>query len=573
MFRKIRLTLAVLFLLGITLLFLDFTGTVQPLFGWMAKLQLLPNVMALNLPVLVLLLLLVLMFGRTYCSVICPLGVMQDVFAWIGKWKIFRKNKKAKMANKYSYSKPKTWLRIAVLVVFIVMIVAGFNALAMLIAPYSMYGRMVSSLMQTVYIDANNLFASWAEANDSYAFYEVEQHNSPLILAAISGVMALILFVLAFRNGRTWCNCICPVGTVLGFLNKYAWMKVRVDEDKCIKCGLCEKNCKAACISVKKGEPLHIDYTRCVDCGDCELACTKGAIRIKAGSLLPAGTPSAAPSADASAIAPSADASATAPSADASATLSEAPVPDVSTSGPTDTSAPTSSTDASISRRSFLSIIGMATVASAIEAQEKTTDGGFAAIEDKQIPARKTPLTPAGSLSARNLQQRCTACQLCISNCPNGVLRPNTSLDHFLQPVMEYENGYCRPECTRCADVCPAGAIRPITVEQKSSIQIGHAVWVKKNCLPVTDGVTCGNCARHCPSGAIQMVPIDKSLKMNEDGHWTDADGNRVNEREMLCIPAINTEKCIGCGACENLCPSRPFSAIYVEGHEIHREI
>ena len=40
---------------------------------------------------------------------------------------------------------------------------------------------------------------------------------------------------------------------------------------------------------------------------------------------------------------------------------------------------------------------------------------------------------------------------------------------------------------------------------------------------------------------------------------------------ESLKIPVINTERCIGCGACENLCPSRPFSAIYVEGHLEHR--
>ncbi|MDE6634725.1 MAG: 4Fe-4S binding protein, partial [Bacteroidaceae bacterium] len=118
-----------------------------------------------------------------------------------------------------------------------------------------------------------------------------------------------------------------------------------------------------------------------------------------------------------------------------------------------------------------------------------------------------------------------------------------------------YERGYCRPECTRCSDVCPAGAILPITVADKSSIQVGHAVWVKENCLPLTEGVRCGNCARHCSVGAITMVPFDKE---NEHSPW---------------IPVVNTERCIGCGACENLCPSRPFSAIYVEGHEIHRTI
>lgn len=128
-----------------------------------------------------------------------------------------------------------------------------------------------------------------------------------------------------------------------------------------------------------------------------------------------------------------------------------------------------------------------------------------------------------------------------------------------MQPTMSYERGYCRPECTRCSDLCPAGAITKIGKDLKSSIQIGHAVWIRKNCLPVSEGIDCGNCARHCPTGAITMVPLNP-----EDD---------PDDKNTLKIPAVNTAVCIGCGACENLCPVRPLSAIYVEGHEVHREI
>lgn len=152
-------------------------------------------------------------------------------------------------------------------------------------------------------------------------------------------------------------------------------------------------------------------------------------------------------------------------------------------------------------------------------------------------------------------QQHCTACQLCVSVCPNQVLRPSSDLTRLMQPEMSYERGYCRPECTKCAEVCPAGAIRPITKADKSAIQIGHAVWIKENCICITDDVECGNCARHCPVGAIQMVASDPE------------------NPESRKIPVVNTERCIGCGACENLCPSRPFSAIYVEGHIMHRTV
>ena len=193
----------------------------------------------------------------------------------------------------------------------------------------------------------------------------------------------------------------------------------------------------------------------------------------------------------------------------------------------------------------------LATGAAAMAQAEMKVDGGLAVIEDKQAPKRETPLTPPGSLSIRHMQSYCTACQLCVSACPNHVLRPSTDLMHFMQPTMSFENGYCRPECTRCGQVCPAGAIRPITKEEKTAIHVGHAVWIKDNCVVLTDGVSCGNCARHCPTGAIQMVDYD-------------------HNGQTVKIPAVDANKCIGCGACENLCPSRPFSAIYVEGNLKH---
>lgn len=206
-------------------------------------------------------------------------------------------------------------------------------------------------------------------------------------------------------------------------------------------------------------------------------------------------------------------------------------------------------------RRAFLTATATTVAAAAIKAQEKQVDGGLAAIEKKKIPLRHTPIVPPGAQSLRHMAQHCTACQLCVSACPNDVLRPSTDWKTLMQPEASYERGYCRPECTKCSEVCPAGAILKITEAEKSAIQIGHAVWVKENCLPLTDGVECGNCARHCPAGAIQMVLSDPK-----------------NDKSPR-IPAVNSERCIGCGACENLCPSRPFSAIYVEGHERHRAI
>ena len=175
--------------------------------------------------------------------------------------------------------------------------------------------------------------------------------------------------------------------------------------------------------------------------------------------------------------------------------------------------------------------------------------GGLADVIDKKAPERSERLVPFGAGSVKSFYDHCTACQLCVSACKNGVLRPSSDLEHFMQPVMGYENGYCRPECNACSQVCPAGAIKPVTVEQKQTIRIGVAKVNLDLCLPAQGKDSCGNCSYHCPSGAIRMVRQQ---------------GSRMQ------IPTVSEDRCIGCGACENLCPSRPISAITVNGLSIH---
>lgn len=503
MLRRIRTLLALLVFAGITLLFLDVSGILHTYLGWLAKVQFLPAVLALNLGVLAGLIGLTLIFGRIYCSVICPLGILQDLLARLRP----RKNKKV---GRYSYSPEVRWLRYPVLVLFIIALVAGFGSFVALLAPYSSFGRIATNLLRPLYEFANNGLAAIAEHYDSYAFYSTDVWIRSLPTFVVASVTLVVLFVLAWRGGRTYCNTICPVGTLLSFFSRYSFLKINFDEEKCRNCSACTKACKASCIDFKNHT---VDYSRCVVCGNCLDACKFGALKYDNSLLHKSAQPASFQS------------------------------PAVG------------GASADKGRRTFLlATTALATGALAQEAKLKT-DGGLAEIEDKVAPGRKTPLTPPGSLSAKNLAQHCTGCQLCVAQCPNGVLRPSAGLMTLMQPTMSYERGYCRPECTRCSVVCPAGAIRPIGPEQKAGIQIGHAVWIKKNCVPVVDGVECGNCARHCPTGAIQMVPLDPD---DELGAY---------------VPAVNESKCIGCGACENLCPARPFSAIYVEGHEVHREV
>lgn len=494
MLRKIRIWAGTVFFVLITALLLDITGALHHWLGWTARVQFLPSLMAGNFIIVACLLVLTLVFGRVYCSLICPFGVMQDVIARLGR---MPKGKK----YRYSYSPAVKWLRYGMFVLFIMAMLAGIGSFVALLAPYSSYGRIVQNLFQPVYIWGNNALAAIAEHFHSYTFY----HRDVWIRSISTFVIATVTFVgiaiLAWRNGRTYCNTICPVGTFLGFFSSVSLFRVQIDTDKCTGCGLCAKGCKASCIDPKAHA---IDYSRCVTCFDCLDNCHQGAITYTRGRV---------------------KASDNAPEKGAD--------------------------KVDRTRRAVITGIALAGAGAVMAQEQKKVDGGLAAITAKKEPGRETPLHPAGSVSYDSFASRCTACQLCVAACPNDVLRPSADLGSLMQPYMSYERGYCRPECTRCSEVCPAGAIRPITREEKSSIKIGTAVWIADNCLPVTDGIDCGNCARHCPAGAITMV----------------------ENADCVMIPAVNTERCIGCGACENLCPARPFSAIYVEGHLSHRTI
>ena len=484
MLRKIRITLAIITLTLVTLLFLNVCWQLNLWINWVAKIQFLPAVLALNFVIIAALIAITLLFGRIYCSIVCPLGVMQDVFSWLGGR--FKK-------NRFSFSKEKKWLRYGVFGAFVVCLIVGFAPVTTLLAPYSAYGRIVNSLFRPLYDMLGNVLAGME--TDTYHFSQVEIWMRSVTTFAVAIATLLVLAFLALRYGRTYCNTVCPVGTFLSFFARFSVFKVRLNKENCKDCGACEKSCKASAIDFQNGT---VDYSRCVVCGDCLDKCKFDALHYS----LPKGKKAAV-------------------------------AEDAAPSNP--------------ARRTFLAVAGLATASAAMTQTKIKVNGGLAVIENKQAPERKTRITPPGSISLNNMSRHCTACQLCVSACPNNVLRPSTELSSFMQPVMSFERGYCRPECSRCSEVCPTGAIRKITPAEKQNIHVGHAVWLAKNCIPLTDGVSCGNCARLCPTKAITMV-----------------------EYKGAMVPAVDANKCIGCGSCENKCPASPFTAIYVEGNERH---
>lgn len=493
MLRRIRICLAVLFFVGITALFLDFSGVLHGWLGWMARMQFVPALLSLNAVVIIMLLLLTVLFGRVYCSVLCPLGVMQDVISHLAG---MRKGRRFR----FSFGKDRAILRNAVLLFFMVALFSGFSWFAALVEPYSMYGRMVNSLFAPLYMWANNLLAYISERLDSYAFYSVDVWVRSGATLAVSAATFLLVSLLAWRSGRTWCNSVCPVGTFLGHISRFSLFRPFIDTAKCNGCKLCERGCKASCIDAVSH---RVDYSRCVACMNCVERCKRGALKYRFVGL-------------------------------------------GRNSGPIDGN--------DKGRRGFLSVMGVMAVSSAMAQKSKKVDGGLAVIEDKRVPMRAVPVIPAGAGSLNEFRRHCTSCQLCVSKCPNHVLRPSQRLECFMQPEMSFERGFCRTACNICSHVCSNGAINHVGKDEKSAVKIGTAVWIPDNCIARRDGVECGNCERHCPNGAITMIA-------------------RNDKPDAPKIPMVDAERCLGCGACEYVCPSRPFSAIFVEGIEEHRMV
>lgn len=509
--RIARVTLAFLSVVAMTLLFA--AGARSGALAFMAKAQLIPSLLAVNVVVLVALLLLTLLVGRLYCSVICPLGITQDLFNWITK-KVGGK----RQAIRFGYSKPRNVLRYTVLALYAVAVILGIGSVIALLDPYAAFGRIMTDVFGTVTVWLNNVLSGVMPG----LFGREEYIAVNALSLSVAIVTLVVVAFMAVRGGRTYCNTICPVGSLLGLISRCSVLKVRIDTDKCNGCGLCGKKCRASCIDTKNHK---VDYSRCVDCFDCIDNCNQGAISF--------GVP----------------------------VKNKVNVMDNDKSREAD----------DVSRRKFLSALAMVSVAGTkLWAREKVEK--VESLVDGKAPERHTAVSPFGSISHKHLNSKCSACHLCIDKCPQKVLRPalrEYGLDGLMQPVMDYTVSFCDYDCTLCGEVCPAGAIKPLTLDEKQSTHIGLAVYSKDDCVVSHGTLLCGVCKQACPADAITLVP-DYNEPLTEAELETLAEmpaDERTRARYRL-YPQIDPDLCIGCGACQYRCPTK---AIVVNGFSEHR--
>jgi polyferredoxin len=513
-YRRVRIAIGGLLLAACTLAFADIGGWISaPLARAVLWPQFLPSLLGMLHGAgwisagCIAVILLTLLFGRVYCAMLCPLGVLMDLAAKLAG----RSGRNRRLPFRHG----KSWPRALTVTICAAGLLAGTALPLGFLDPYSVFGKIISATLRPALAWMNHLLAS------TQLIYPVDVSPVAWISVGVAtGLLAMVLVAAVYR-GRLWCNTVCPVGAVLGFLSKHALFRLRISDDACVACSMCERVCPAQCIDFKNHS---IDHSRCVMCLDCVTSCKRSGIHLKfLGRDLSQKDPVAAVG-----ITQTFD-----ESIDTSC-LGKRPLP-------------------STSRRLFIaSAITIPAVALAENGGRHRKGGGCRGESDCDLNQHNTqPVLPPGARSLARFQSLCTGCQLCVANCPDQVLRPSITrhgLAGFLQPFQDFDFAFCSYNCSDCSQICPTGAIQPVTIEERRTIRTGKAVFFKCRCVVKTEGTTCGACSEHCPTQAVHMVP------------W----------KNGLTIPELDPDLCIGCGGCEFICPVRPDKAIIVNGLNVH---
>ena len=403
----------------------------------------------------ILILIITLISGRTYCSFLCPLGIWQDIFSRTG-------GRIRKKFRRYGYKKPFTIVRYSLLMLTLIATMVWGIYVITLIDPYSIFGRFMTFFIKPVVIIVNNQVSGILGKFDLYTISNIPVTGFKLIAYSIPSAFFILVGTLSLTKGRLYCNMICPVGTLLGLVSKISVFRIKFDETACTRCGRCSIGCKSSCIDFLNHK---IDVTRCVDCFNCINICQDKALSYSAIKL----------------------------------------------------KKKEHQTDESKRKLIAGSLLLLFGLSDSVSGQEKAAPKPKKESTVKEN--RTFPVCPPGAGSIQDFNTWCTACSLCINICPNGVLQPAINeygISGIMQPVMNYHRSFCTYNCTACTEICPTYALRPLVLEAKKLTQLGKANFIKDNCIVKTEKTACGACSESCPTKAVYMIPYEGSLLIPE---------------------------------------------------------
>ena len=512
--------------------------------------------------ILAVLVALTLIFGRVYCSFICPLGILQDLVIRLRRSIDHLRGKERKGAA-IRYAKPVPWVRYIVLALTLLSMLGGATLLLTWLDPYTIAARLAAAVL--------NPLAAELHGGDA-----AQWGRYGAAVGIVLGI-GIIPLALAWWKGRLYCNTICPVGALLGLLSHRPLLRIGMDADACVLCGKCLKACKANCIDLKTH---HVDTSRCVNCYDCVSACDNG---LRPRLTNPFRSPLQ------------------------KKTVKKSPAPPQPEEAPNAT------------RRAFLGAVLCGVPATALSAckpgSAEAVSGDPATLGDNEASAT----TPPGSISVPRFLDHCTGCGLCITACPTHVLQPSLTqhgLRGMMKPYLNFTKGFCNFDCNICSSVCPDGAIRPLPLPEKKQTQIALAEFHRELCIVQQNHTECGACTEHCPTKALYtkegsfpsctpeqcigcgscvgVCPVKAiSMQSGEGGkQYAGIDNTKciacgkcsrvcptqAISIQKLLIPELAPELCIGCGACTYACPVRPDRAMQLTPRakhlraDVHRE-
>ena len=504
--RRIRIAVAAIVFILICLAFAGLMTQATALLKIQAAPSLMKTIAAFStgaLATCIVILLVTFLFGRFYCSVVCPLGIAQDIAAFI-----FRRKGKPLPPH-------LAFPRAIALGVVIGLLVIGWTLGFKMLDPYSNFGRPFAAWNQPKPAVVEKADETAAEEDDddspeeqsaAAATTDTAESSCPsgCILSSygIGAILPVIVIIGAvIWRKRLFCNALCPVGTTLGIVSRIGLFKLSITE-KCIKCGRCVRACNAGCIDIDHHD---IDNARCVRCLNCIAACPMGAIDFGRPVVVTKTTEQ--------------------PSEQSVAETTEQPVKKQTTD---------------LSKRELLLAIPVGLVGLGVSAAagkhflKALLDAKTAEATESEEETAAAPqfILPPGAGDVARFATKCTACLLCVHNCPSKIIKPSPSGYGFVR--LDLTNSKCGFDCNRCSQICPTGAIRPVPLAEKQKLRIAQAAINYKNCKVFQDDEPCGKCAEVCPTKAITL--------------------------RKTGAPKMTKNLCIGCGACQAICPQKTIT-------------